>query len=130
MKICLISPLLQDVYFLSDLSTKYPPLGLGYIASVLEKNNHQVKIIERKLFVNLKDRGEYLREVDRKTANELFEFDPDIVGITSTTPAVMDAFYVAKMVKMLNEKTLVVIGGTHPSIMAEQTLRQCPALIR
>ena len=52
-------------------------------------------------------------------------FDPEIVGITSTTPAVMDAFRVAKLIKGLNRKILTIIGGAHPGITAEHTLSQC-----
>lgn len=126
MKVCLVSPLLQHIYLLGDISAKYPPLGLGYIASVLENGGHEVKIIERKLFVNYSlNRQQYLREADRKTKDELLSFNPDIVGITSTTPAVMDAFRVARLVKGLSSKILTIIGGAHPSITAEHTLSQC-----
>lgn len=129
MKVCLISPLLQHIYLLGDISAKYPPLGLGYIASVLEKSGHEVKIIERKLFVNYSfDRRQYLMEADKRTKEELLSFEPDIVGITSTTPAIMDAFHVARLVKGLDRRILTVIGGSHPSIMPEQTLRQCDSL--
>lgn len=126
MKVCLVSPLLQHIYLLGDISAKYPPLGLGYIASVLEKGGHEVKIIERKLFINYSsNRQQYLVEADRKTKDELLLFDPEIVGITSTTPAVMDAFRVAKLIKGLNRKILTIIGGAHPGITAEHTLSQC-----
>ena len=126
MKVCLISPLLQHIYLLGDISAKYPPLGLGYIASVLEKSGHEVKIIERKLFINYSlERQEYLKEADRRTREELLSFNPDIVGITSTTPAVMDAFRVAKLVKSFNRKIVTIIGGAHPSITVEHTLSQC-----
>jgi len=126
MKICLVSPLLQHIYLLGDISAKYPPLGLGYIASVLEKGGHEVKIIERKLFVNYSaDRQRYLAEADKKTRQEILSFKPQIVGITSTTPAAMDAFHVARLVKEMNPETVTVIGGSHPTIMAEHTLNQC-----
>lgn len=129
MKICLISPLLQHIYLLGDISAKYPPLGLGYIASVLENSGHEVRIIERKLFVNYSyDRYQYLTEADIKTKEELSGFKPDIVGITSTTPAIMDAFRVAGLVKKFDKRILTVIGGAHPSIMAEPTLNQCADL--
>ena len=129
MKVCLVSPLLQHNYLLGDISAKYPPLGLGYIAAVLEKEGHEVKIIERKLLVNYSDEPQkYLKEADRKTKEDLLAFNPDIVGITSTTPAVMDAFRVARLVKRLDNKILTVIGGSHPSTMAEYTLKQCDEL--
>ena len=73
MKVCLVSPLLQHIYLLGDISAKYPPLGLGYIASILEKGGHEVKIIERKLFINYSsNRQQYLVEADRKTKDELY----------------------------------------------------------
>lgn len=129
MRVCLISPLLQHIYLHGDISAKYPPLGLGYIASVLRASGHEVKIIERKLFVNYGfDREKYLAEADQKTIKELSFFRPDIVGITSTTPAVMDAFHVARLAKAQDKAPLTVIGGAHPSILPEQTLKQCDDL--
>jgi len=66
-----------------------PPLGLGYLASCLERNNHEVKIIDT-LILN------YTIDDIRR---ELKNFDPDIVGISGhSTPFFDNAYPIIKMV--------------------------------
>ena len=52
-----------------------PPLGLAYVASFLEKNGFNVKIIDCSL-------GKSYEELIRILKRE----NPDVIGITSTTP--------------------------------------------
>lgn len=44
MKILLVNPPSPGIY--NSVGLKLPPLGLGYLASVLQKNHHQVKILD------------------------------------------------------------------------------------
>ncbi len=50
------------------------------------------------------------------------------MGLTATTPAIYDAYEVARMVKGINPDCRVVIGGPHVSFTARQTLRECKAM--
>ncbi len=78
------------------------PLGLGYIAAVLEKDGHEVKINDINIdkLINVKN--------------------SDIVGITATTPLITAAWNIAKIAK--ESGALVVLGGPHPTILAEESL--------
>lgn len=98
----------------------FPPLGLLYIASVLEQKGVEVKILDCLL-----DRTETLVDGDTNKRTGLSEesikreiksFDPDIVGISNMYTAFSkDASKIAEIVKNLDKKILVVIGGAHPS---------------
>ena len=72
MKILLISPPLFGSQLRWDESAIYPPLGLAYMASLLE-DKHDVKIIDG--------------SADNLSAEQLRELikleDPDVVGISS-----------------------------------------------
>ena len=115
MKVMLVLPPSHSAIS-SVLGTTGPPLGLAYIASVLEREGHDVRIIDSlALNYSLKD----LR-------SEVKSFDPDVVGLTATTPAIYDAYKVAKLVKLTNPNAKVVIGGPHVTFTAEETLRECP----
>ena len=117
MKIALVEPPWAEVYGSYKSAAKigncFPPLGLIYIASVLEKNNHSVKIIDSEI-----------EELDLDgTVNEIRKFKADIVGITATTPI----FHVAKKLakKIKNELKLpVIIGGPHITVMPEETMKE------
>lgn len=126
MKICLINPLIQKVQWENDITSKWPPLGIAYIAAVLEQNGHQVKILERRLLAGIKPRTkEYLKEVDNLTIKEIKKFKPDIVGISAATPLIVDAYQAAKLVKEVNKSIMVVIGGAHPTAEPISCLEEC-----
>ncbi|MCD6506160.1 radical SAM protein [Candidatus Poribacteria bacterium] len=83
-----------------------PPLGLAYIASVLRKAGHRVRIVDL--------------DVERKlNLSEVQEFD--LVGITSDTSRFNLALAIAMELKKLGKK--VVMGGPHVSFMDEEALR-------
>ncbi|MEM3393781.1 MAG: cobalamin B12-binding domain-containing protein, partial [Candidatus Methanomethylicia archaeon] len=54
----------------------YPPLGLAYIASVLEKRGHDVSILD----------AQALNLTKSEVKKNIKKFNPDVVGITSMTP--------------------------------------------
>lgn len=102
----------------STLGVTGPPLGLGYLASALEKKGHEVRVIDSLAM------GYYLADVKR----EVQKFDPELVGITATTPAIYDAYGIARAVKEVNPDCRTVLGGPHATFMARETLKECPHL--
>lgn len=46
MKVLLIKPPLTLPRNFKGIARFFPPIGLGYIAAVLEKNGHEVKILD------------------------------------------------------------------------------------
>ena len=105
-----------------------PPLGLAYIAAVLEQNNYEVKILDSlALGINtIETSGDLVRVglSDRDTKRYIEEFEPDVVGIGAMyTTYVSDAHTVARLVKEACPDTPVVFGGAHTSIVPEDVLK-------
>lgn len=87
-----------------------PPLGLAYIASALEKANHEVDLVD---VIALCLSKEQVRE-------RINTFSPDIVGVTAMTPTVRGALEAAQLAKSCG--AITVVGGVHMSILAKETL--------
>jgi radical SAM superfamily enzyme YgiQ (UPF0313 family) len=83
---------------------KIPSLGLGYLAAVAEKNKHKVKIID----CNLGIHDNHLIETAR-------EFNPEIIGITATTPVFRNAIRTASILRSIFPEAVLICGGAHPS---------------
>jgi len=92
---------------------KAPPLGLAWIAAVLEQKGHKVKIIDAPtLEMGWKD---WLREVK--------SWHPDIVGFSMLTPMAPKGYMAAKMLKEeLGNDFPVFAGGVHVTPMYKETL--------
>jgi len=75
-----------------------PPLGLMYLAAYVERcTEHEVKILDMNV-------GESL-------FNELEQWNPEVVGITTTTLTLYDALLVAQYCKEWNSNIVTVMGG-------------------
>jgi radical SAM superfamily enzyme YgiQ (UPF0313 family) len=95
----------------SFLNFTAPPLGLAYMAAVLEEAGYagKIKILDsRTIGATL----ETLRTVIKK-------FKPDIIGFQVKTPNYKDAVAATKLSKEENVP-FVVWGGHHPSPLAEE----------
>lgn len=102
----------------TTLRVTLPPLGLGYLASILEREEHEVRIVDSlAMDYDLTD-----------VKGAIKKFDPEVVGITATTPAIYDAYKVAEVAKEMNPNCKTVIGGPHATFMARETLDECPYL--
>lgn len=92
------------------------PLGLGYIAAVLEKEGNDVKILDMTV-----------EEIsDNKLRNAIG--NADFVGVTSTTPTINNAWKICKMAK--EEGVMSILGGPHPSALPEESLSKCDVVVR
>lgn len=113
MKILLINPpIISSNPVISSLFFNSPPLGILYIAAVLEKNKIDVKVIDaalERLSIN-------------NLINKILSYNPDVVGITSTTFSSSSAIEVAKQIKIAKSSIKTVIGGSHVSAVPEDVL--------
>nr|AAU84240.1 methyltransferase Fe-S oxidoreductase [uncultured archaeon GZfos3D4] len=116
MKVTLVQPNSASV-IKAVLETTGVPLGLAYLGAAL-REEHEVRIIDA---LTLDYDAEELKM-------ELKKHEPDVVGITATTPAVYDSYEVGRLAKGLNPDVKTVIGGPHVTFMAKETLEDCPAL--
>ncbi|UCH89710.1 MAG: cobalamin-dependent protein [Thermoplasmata archaeon] len=96
----------------------FPPLGLAYIAAVLEENGHKVSILDAP---PLQIKEKQLMETVRKTK-------PDIVGIQAYTSAIYQAKTAAECIKQEYPDTTVVFGGHHPTFMPDDTLKMSKSI--
>lgn len=113
MKILLINPSQNKVYGRRMLPA-YPPLGLLYIGAELKKEGHQIRMLD----IDIEGINE------DKYAEIFRDFNPDSIGITSTTPTISDAFKWGKISKKLNKEIPVILGGIHATVAPEETIRQ------
>ena len=88
-----------------------PPLGLLQVASYAKaKTNWQVEVMDMNI-------------AKRELLDVLYDYKPDMVGITATTFTLVNALSIAKRVKANCSYTQVVLGGVHASIYPEETAR-------
>jgi len=93
-----------------------PPLGLGYLAAVLESKRHKITIIDLTFEKNFK----FLEK-------QLKQLNPELIGLTCQTTFADDAFKAAGIAKKVCPDALLIIGGPHPTIMPEKTLEESVA---
>jgi anaerobic magnesium-protoporphyrin IX monomethyl ester cyclase len=96
----------------------FTPLGLGYLAAVLEKNRYEVDVIDCQA-LHLSYDG-FRREIGRR--------QPDLVGMTSTTLTYKSALRIAKIAKEVHPDCLTVLGGVHVTFWDDEALQECPSL--
>ncbi|MCZ2809237.1 MAG: radical SAM protein [Candidatus Bathyarchaeota archaeon] len=94
------------------------PLGIGYLASVLEKKGYDVNVID----------CQALKLTLNEVENELCKRQPDVVGLTSTTLTYKPALEIIKVAKKALPNCLTVIGGSHVTFWDDEALEECPQL--
>jgi anaerobic magnesium-protoporphyrin IX monomethyl ester cyclase len=114
LKVALISPPPASQWAFVDY--QYPIIGLAYLAAVLEKDGHQVMVID------CPPQHLTYKNIDQ----EIGRFQPDIVGITSVTATFKSALKVAQNTKQTCPQATVVLGGPHVTIGDDQFLLQHP----
>jgi anaerobic magnesium-protoporphyrin IX monomethyl ester cyclase len=108
-KIALVnSPLLEEV----GHHPLFPPLGLAYMAAVLEQNDFEVQIFDCPVC-----------GIDHeKLKAELDSFQPTIVGIGAMTPIIESALKSARVAKEVCPGAKVVMGGPHATFSDKEIL--------
>lgn len=97
---------------------EYPALSTGsmYLASVLERNGHQVHVLDLLVSEPRED----------KVQRALADTRPDLVGITSVTMTFPVAARIASWVRRARPEAVVALGGPHVTFMPERSLQECP----
>ncbi len=116
MKVLLVSPPTTSAVK-SVVGATGPPLGLAYLASMI-REEHGVRIVDS-----------LAEDFDHNDVEKIIKrYDPDVIGITSTTSMIPDAYAVAKMAKRINENVKVIMGGPHVTFVPERTFKECPCI--
>ena len=128
MKVLLINPpITRPLYEIEPIGGT-PPLGLAYIAAVLDEAGYEVKILDTLTLGvnNVTFLGEFYRTglSENSTKKYIETLDPDIVGITCPyTAYAQDAHDIAKIVREVDASIPVVVGGTHPTSVPAEVLK-------
>jgi radical SAM superfamily enzyme YgiQ (UPF0313 family) len=91
------------------------PLGLGYLAAVLEQAGYKVSVIDCQT-------TKYTPETLQAKFTNL---KPDVVGVTSATVTYLPALDVLKAAKIALPKTLTLMGGPHVTVLDKEALNEC-----
>ncbi|MCL1977940.1 MAG: B12-binding domain-containing radical SAM protein [Candidatus Bathyarchaeota archaeon] len=107
-------PALQGVFH----HHPYLPMGLAYLAAVLEEKGNQVAVLD------CSAEGIDQNQLKQK----LVEFNPDVIGISSMTPMVLSTMMAAKGAKEACPNATIVLGGPHATFMDKEILAAEPAV--
>ncbi|MFC1585327.1 B12-binding domain-containing radical SAM protein [Fibrobacterota bacterium] len=92
--------------------TVYYPIWLCYVAGVLEDEGHEVKVIDS-----------CASEYDLDQTMEITQaFKPDIAVLDTSTPSILSDVKTGADIKEMLPDCFVVLMGTHPSALPEETL--------
>ncbi len=94
-----------------------PPLGLAFLAAVLERDNIPVAIIDAAV--------EHLSPA--ALAKRISDYRPDLIGITVLTEFRFSSFDTARIAREAAPEALVMLGGPHVTLAAEDTAAHVPA---
>ena len=87
------------------------PLGLAYLAAMLEKEKLEVSVVDM-----CENSIEDIKGIIK-------EHNPDIVGISCFTQTRKVVFRMASLIKKINKKITIVLGGSHATFLYEQILK-------
>ena len=112
-KLALVNPLIYDGRPISSAS---PPINLATLAGYIRLKIPSIKI----------------KIIDGVVSKDIFklteEFKPDLIGITSTTTDILNAYKYADWCRQ-NIKCKVIMGGVHVSVMVDEALEHCDTVI-
>jgi radical SAM superfamily enzyme YgiQ (UPF0313 family) len=93
-----------------------PPLGLAYLASGVERDGHEVRIIDA--FAEGMSWDDFAEEIKRAKA--------DLIGMGGLTPTIDNALRTIKICRPYAQ--YIVMGGPHLSVHKQEFFRDCPEL--
>ncbi len=107
-KIILINPGISTQTYAKNSSTKYPPLGIAYIAALTAKDKWEIEILDENY--------------------EKVKYKPcDLVCFSIMTCQANRAYEIATQYK---EKGVpVIFGGVHPTFCTEESLEFCDSVV-
>lgn len=91
---------------------KFPPIGLGYLATALRKEGYQVEILDC-LKDNISD-AQYRGYIDKNK--------PDVVGINAWSSGVKEVKCLLTLTKEQDSRIVTIVGGPHPSAVPVEAM--------
>lgn len=116
MKVLLVNPssrLAESSRLYSRFLAPLPPQGIAYVAAMLEKNGIKVSLIDQ-----------YARNLKNiELVKMINEGDYNIVGFSCLTSNMSNVEASIGLIKKLNKKIKIVLGNIHPTVFADELLR-------
>jgi anaerobic magnesium-protoporphyrin IX monomethyl ester cyclase len=92
------------------------PLGISYLAAVLEENGYQVDVVD------CQTTHPSQKQLEEKFAS----LKPDIIGVTSATLTYLPALEIVKAAKTALPNCITMMGGPHVTSRDEQVFTESP----
>ncbi|MFZ5559775.1 MAG: B12-binding domain-containing radical SAM protein [Patescibacteria group bacterium] len=116
MKILLLNPPFTDYGGLEGHGGKALPLNLAYLAGYLREKRPDIEI----KVLDCEALGLHYEQIRAK----IKEMKPDLVGITTPTPAFTQVLEVCRIIKDISPKIIIVVGGPHPTALPRETIAE------
>ncbi len=131
MKVLLINPP-QAFYPGSDLPAGNLPLGLMYIAAVLDKSGYKTEILDAFMSDNAFRRNGETINVGmpfEQIRQEIYSRKPDIVGIAGPfTCQIENSVKISMLTKQVDPSILTVVGGPHVTTVPKEFLEEATSV--
>jgi radical SAM superfamily enzyme YgiQ (UPF0313 family) len=98
-------------YYSQGLVT--PPLGICYIAAVLQESGHEVQILDANA-ANMSD---------DEILSQLSDYNPDLIGLSILSHAYKSSILLIQKIKKVIINAKIVVGGYHIQLYPEKTLK-------
>lgn len=95
-----------------------PPLGIGYVASLLEHDKHRVRILD----------ASAMQLTIAETVREVGKIKPDVIGLSVLTNYADMASKLADEIKKAFPEITIVLGGAHATYFFREILEKMPSV--
>lgn len=116
MKVLFINPsssLINNSWAYRKFFTPIPPLGLGYLASVLQKNGIEVSIVDQ--FAS--------RIPDNELLDLIRKNNPELVGFSALTPVISDVKRLSVAIREKFKTIKIILGNLHGTCFPDEVLK-------
>lgn len=131
MKVLLINPP-QTFYSGSEPPAGNLPIGLMYIAAVLQKNDYKVEILDAFMADSTFQKNGATISVgmpSERIRQEISTRKPDIVGIAGPfTCQIENTLKISNLTKEVNAEILTVVGGPHVTLVPKEFLKEAKSV--
>ena len=115
---------------IGNVRTAIPPLGLVHIAAMCREYGYEVEILD-----TIVEGHEFMEPMDDKffrfglpaemVSKKIKEYEPDAVGISCIfSSQIGTTLEICSSVKLTDNSIVTIIGGAHPTFLAESLLKE------
>ncbi len=113
-KVLMVIPPDPEVKDVKQTGSKWPRVGLAYIASYLRENGVWVEVLD----CRAED------ATSKEIEDRITQFEPDVLAVSSFTEEIIESSMICNIAKRVDSSILTVVGGPHASAIPERTLEE------